>query len=281
MSQSTKGKTNPHLLPLQEQWINMSVKEIASQIECTENTVRGKLRYASNNLQKYIENLGDNGLKLRCIGILPFLYAIFNVERASITATPSAQALASIAQISGNVANSAVANSAVVNSAVANSAVNSAVVNSAVVTTAATASKASILPFVLIGSGIAATVTAAVVAAVVIVGGKDTDDKNMSFTSKVTISQESSDIVENNSDDNTIDSTDETTDSATDDSTEAVDTGNSETDFVHYNIDNVFEPIMWGKYLFYYDILVLYKDDGGKSHEKNRQRSFVHSRKGE
>ena len=28
MSQSTKGKTNPHLLPLQEQWINMSVKEI-------------------------------------------------------------------------------------------------------------------------------------------------------------------------------------------------------------------------------------------------------------
>lgn len=86
---------------------NMSVKEIASQIECTENTVRGKLRYASNNLQKYIENLGDNGLKLRCIGILPFLYAIFNVERASITATPSAQALASIAQISGNVVNSA------------------------------------------------------------------------------------------------------------------------------------------------------------------------------
>lgn len=87
-----------------------------------------------------------------------------------------------------------------------------------------------------------------------IVGGKDTDDKDMSFTSKVTISQESSDIVENNSDDNTIDSTDETTDSATDDSTEVVDTGNSETDFVHYNIDNVFEPIMWGKYLFYYDI---------------------------
>ena len=28
MSQSTKDKTNPHLLPLQEQWINMSVKEI-------------------------------------------------------------------------------------------------------------------------------------------------------------------------------------------------------------------------------------------------------------
>lgn len=28
MSQSTKSKTNPHLLPLQEQWINMSVKEI-------------------------------------------------------------------------------------------------------------------------------------------------------------------------------------------------------------------------------------------------------------
>ncbi len=59
---------------------NMSIKEIALQMGCSENTVRGKLRYASNNLRKYVENLEEDGIKLRCMGVLPFLYLIFRAE---------------------------------------------------------------------------------------------------------------------------------------------------------------------------------------------------------
>ena len=59
---------------------NMSVKEIAEQMGCSENTIRGKLRYANNNLRKYVENLNEDGIKLRCVGVLPFLYLVFRTE---------------------------------------------------------------------------------------------------------------------------------------------------------------------------------------------------------
>ena len=59
---------------------NMSVKEIAEQMGCSENTIRGKLRYANSNLRKYIENLNEDGIKLRCIAVLPFLYLVFRTE---------------------------------------------------------------------------------------------------------------------------------------------------------------------------------------------------------
>lgn len=50
------------------------------QMGCSENTIRGKIRYANNNLRKYVENLEEDGIKLRCIGVLPFLYLIFRAE---------------------------------------------------------------------------------------------------------------------------------------------------------------------------------------------------------
>lgn len=59
---------------------NYSVSEIAEIIGCSENTVRGRLRYANANLRKQIDNLGDEGIKLRAVAALPFMYIIFKAS---------------------------------------------------------------------------------------------------------------------------------------------------------------------------------------------------------
>ena len=223
---------------------NMSVKEIASQIECSENTVRGKLRYASINLQKYIENLGDEVLKLRCICILPFLYSIFNIERASVTASPAPNALASITQTSGNISATNVTAAPGVATTASNVATSGATavsvsnVAGAVATTASVAAKTSILPFILIGTGVVATVAAVITAIVIGVNGKDKNTEDTSDTNKVTISQETASTEEN----------------TTEITTEKVDTDENTYELNHYDTGKVFEPILWGKYLFYYDL---------------------------
>ncbi len=60
---------------------SLSVKEIAERFECSENTIRGKLRYAQKNLRKLIENLEDEGIKLKAIALLPFLNILFETEK--------------------------------------------------------------------------------------------------------------------------------------------------------------------------------------------------------
>lgn len=60
---------------------NYSVKEIKELIGCSENTIRGRLRYAINNLRNQIENMNDEGIKLKCLSFLPFLFLIFETER--------------------------------------------------------------------------------------------------------------------------------------------------------------------------------------------------------
>lgn len=58
-----------------------SVKEIAEMYGCSENTVRSRLNYAKKFMQNEIEKLEDNGVKIRCVGVLPFLFALFMSER--------------------------------------------------------------------------------------------------------------------------------------------------------------------------------------------------------
>lgn len=70
---------------------NYSVREIAEYMQCSENTIRGRLRYANDNLKKSIENLGDEGIRLRSIAALPFLYVILKAHcaKAMETVIPS------------------------------------------------------------------------------------------------------------------------------------------------------------------------------------------------
>lgn len=66
---------------------NYSVAEIAKAIGCSENTVRGRLRYASANLRKQIENLGDDRIRLRAVAALPFLYIVFKTSYNNVYAS--------------------------------------------------------------------------------------------------------------------------------------------------------------------------------------------------
>ncbi len=66
-----------------------TVKEIAEIIGCSENTVKSRLRYARSFMKKEIEKLEDNGYKLRCIAALPFVTAIFMMQRGLISVAPA------------------------------------------------------------------------------------------------------------------------------------------------------------------------------------------------
>ena len=62
----------------------MSVREIAELCGCSENTIKSRLRYARLFLKKEIEKLEDKGYQLRCIAVLPFMFALFREYRDTV-----------------------------------------------------------------------------------------------------------------------------------------------------------------------------------------------------
>lgn len=58
-----------------------SVKEIAEAYGCSENTVKSRLNYARKAMREDAEKLENQGVKLRTVAILPFLYIFFAAER--------------------------------------------------------------------------------------------------------------------------------------------------------------------------------------------------------
>lgn len=59
---------------------DMSVKEIATAYGCPESTIRSRLNYAKKTMETEINKMEDKGIKLRCIGALPFLFMLFAKE---------------------------------------------------------------------------------------------------------------------------------------------------------------------------------------------------------
>ena len=59
---------------------DMSVKEIAAAYGCPESTIRSRLNYAKKTMEAEINKMEDKGIKLRCIGALPFLFMLFAKE---------------------------------------------------------------------------------------------------------------------------------------------------------------------------------------------------------
>ncbi|MBQ8133322.1 MAG: RNA polymerase sigma factor [Clostridia bacterium] len=83
----------------------MSVKEIAELCSCSENTVKSRLRYARLFMKKEIEKYEDEGYKLRCIVLLPFMFALFKAYRDNINvSTPCAIIPALLSKSSGSAA---------------------------------------------------------------------------------------------------------------------------------------------------------------------------------
>ncbi len=64
----------------------MSVHEISQAMGCPEATVRSRLNYAKKSLRKQADALEDEGVRLRCIAILPFLAVIYSFEKYSVCA---------------------------------------------------------------------------------------------------------------------------------------------------------------------------------------------------
>lgn len=74
----------------------LSVKEIAEIMDCSEATVRSRINYARKALRKQVDELENKGIKLRCIAILPFLFTVYSFEKTGVCAAiamPSASAL--------------------------------------------------------------------------------------------------------------------------------------------------------------------------------------------
>ena len=62
----------------------LSVKEIAEIMDCSEATVRSRINYARKALRKQVDELENKGIKLRCIAILPFLFTIYSFEKTGV-----------------------------------------------------------------------------------------------------------------------------------------------------------------------------------------------------
>ncbi len=62
----------------------LSVKEIAEIMDCSEATVRSRINYARKALRKQVDELENKGVKLRCIAILPFLFTIYSFEKYGV-----------------------------------------------------------------------------------------------------------------------------------------------------------------------------------------------------
>lgn len=58
----------------------MSVKEIATAMECSENTIKSRLNYGRKTIKAEVEKLEKRGTKLYCAPILPFLLWMFKEE---------------------------------------------------------------------------------------------------------------------------------------------------------------------------------------------------------
>lgn len=58
----------------------MSVKEIATAMECSENTIKSRLNYGRKTIKAEVEKLEKKGTKLYCAPILPFLLWLLKEE---------------------------------------------------------------------------------------------------------------------------------------------------------------------------------------------------------
>ena len=80
----------------------MSVREIAEILECSENTVKSRLNYGRKKVEIKVKELEKRGIKLYSLAPLPFLLWLFRMD-AEAAEIPSAAALSAItAQCAGN-----------------------------------------------------------------------------------------------------------------------------------------------------------------------------------
>lgn len=186
---------------------DMSVKEIAQAYGISENTVRSRLNYAKKFITYEINKLEDNGIKLRCTAILPFLYLLFANECNAFAASIPENAIPTSSSIIAKVMKGS-AVTTVPTSVTTASTTASTSINTTATSVAATVTKTGFsLGKIIAISSATIAVIASVIVGIVLLGNNDNDDNNTS--SKDYISSETNkntDKDSNNSDDNNTDS---------------------------------------------------------------------------
>ena len=161
----------------------MSVRQIAEAMDCSEGTIKSRLNYARKNLKGQVLELEKKGTKLYCMPLLPFLYWFFREQAAEFiggtAGTVAAGAAASTAaagvgqsasagsasSVAGQTASGSAAQMAAANQTASGSVAAQAAgtAGAAVKTAAAVAGKASL--------GLGAKLAVAGVSAAVVIGG--------------------------------------------------------------------------------------------------------------
>ena len=72
----------------------MSVRQIAEAMDCSEGTIKSRLNYARKNLKGQVLELEKKGTKLYCMPLLPFLYWFFREQAAEFIGGSVAGAVA-------------------------------------------------------------------------------------------------------------------------------------------------------------------------------------------
>ena len=72
----------------------MSVRQIAEAMDCSEGTIKSRLNYARKNLKGQVLELEKKGTKLYCMPLLPFLYWFFREQAAEFIGGTAAGAVA-------------------------------------------------------------------------------------------------------------------------------------------------------------------------------------------
>ena len=229
------------MLPLEQKitvfmyyYEDMTAKEIADAYNCSENTVRSRLNYAKKFIASEVDKLENNGIKLRCTALLPFLYLLFTQEQkafaASIPAGVVPPATAVIAKTMALLGNNAA------NVATTIAATN--VTNTATVVTTA-AKSFSVGKIIAVTAAAIATISAAVVGFALL--GNDDDSKkdtdNEYVSSEISATElTTSDVVSNE----TNAATEDTTEKETETEAPTYTTGDEFWDY--YPMDSVSLP---------------------------------------
>lgn len=194
---------------------DMSIKEIAAAYNCSENTVKSRLSYAKKFIGQEVDKLENNGIKLRCTALLPFLYLLFTQEQKAFAALIPSNAIPTATAVIAKTMKAVGAN--ITTPAPAVNVVNTANITNTMNTTNTT-STASVATTAaktfsigkLIGISVAAvTLISATIIGIVLLNSNDNDNENkpIKIESPTTMDSSNSDVTSNkdsDEDDTTI-----------------------------------------------------------------------------
>ena len=214
---------------------DMTIKEIAAAYNCSENTVKSRLSYAKKFMAQEVNKLENNGIKLRCTALLPFLYLLFAQENkafaASLPANAVPTATAVIAKTMKTIGANITAPTPAMNIVNSTNAANTTnIVNST--TVASTAAK-TISIGKLIGIAIAtiAVISATVAGIVLLSNNDDSNDKSNLATKNTNVNDSTNSEVASSNNNNKDSNTSNKNDADDDSNSSSTNNDNNKTEY--------------------------------------------------